>query len=61
MRVFDMSASVLILGEAGGKATDADGQSLSGLACNLETRTTLLCSPSAALHSLALKAMREGT
>ena len=60
MRVFDMSASVLILAEAGGTATDASGQSLSGLACNLETRTTLLCSPSAELHAAALAAMRAG-
>lgn len=60
MRVFDMSASMLILAEAGGTATDANGQSLSGLVCNLETRTTLLCSPSAELHAAALKALRAG-
>lgn len=60
MRVFDMSASVLILAESGGTATDVDGNSLSRLTCNLETRTTLLCSPNAELHAAALKALRAG-
>ena len=58
MRVFDMSASLLILAEAGGMATDTNGKSLDGLACNLETRTSLLCAPSAELHAAALKAIR---
>jgi myo-inositol-1(or 4)-monophosphatase len=57
MRVFDMSASLLILGETGGVATDLQGGGLGGLTCNLETRTTLLCSPSAELHAAALKAV----
>ncbi len=57
MRVFDMSASLLILGEAGGKATDLKGGALDGLTCNLETRTSLLCSPSAELHAAALQAL----
>ena len=57
MRVFDMSASLLILAEAGGTATDLKGGALGGLTCNLETRTTLLCSPSAELHAAALKAV----
>jgi myo-inositol-1(or 4)-monophosphatase len=60
MRVFDMSASVLILREAGGVATDAKGGELDQLTCNLETRTTLLCSPSAELHAAALKAVEGG-
>ncbi|HEY8797791.1 MAG TPA: inositol monophosphatase family protein [Candidatus Dormibacteraeota bacterium] len=60
MRVFDMSASLLILAEAGGTATDVHGESLGGLTCNLETRTSLLCSPSAELHAAALKAVRAG-
>jgi myo-inositol-1(or 4)-monophosphatase len=57
MRVFDMSASILILAEAGGVATDLKGGALGSLTCNLETRTTLLCSPSAELHAAALKAV----
>ena len=59
MRVFDMSASLLILAEAGGVATDHKGESLAALTANLETRTTLLCSPSAELHAAALKAIRQ--
>ena len=59
MRVFDMSASILILAEAGGVATDLTGGSLDRLTCNLETRTTLLCSPSAELHAVALEAVRK--
>jgi myo-inositol-1(or 4)-monophosphatase len=58
MRVFDMSASLLILAEAGGIATDTHGKSLDGLTCDLETRTSLLCAPSAELHAAALKAIR---
>jgi myo-inositol-1(or 4)-monophosphatase len=57
MRLFDMSASLLILSEAGGTATDLKGASLNNLTCNLETRTTLLCSPNAELHAAALKAV----
>lgn len=57
MRVFDMSASLLILSEAGGTATDLQGASLNKLTCNLETRTTALCSPNAELHAAALKAV----
>lgn len=57
MRVFDMSASLLILSEAGGTATDLNGASLNRLTCNLETRTTLLCSPNAELHAAARKAI----
>ena len=60
MRVFDMSASMLILSEAGGVATDLHGHALDKLTCNLETRTTLLCSPSAELHAAALKAVGAG-
>jgi myo-inositol-1(or 4)-monophosphatase len=57
MRVFDMSASLLILSECGGTATDVHGGSLNKLRCNLETRTSLLCSPNPELHAAALKAV----
>jgi len=43
--------------EAGGTATDLKGGPLGGLTCNLETRTTLLCSPTAERHAAALKAV----
>jgi myo-inositol-1(or 4)-monophosphatase len=54
MRVFDMSASLLLLAESGGVATDLSGGPLSGLECNLTTRTTLLCSAGRELHAFAL-------
>jgi myo-inositol-1(or 4)-monophosphatase len=58
VRVFDMAASLLILSEAGGVATDIKGNSLASLGCNLETRTTLLCAPNSELHTAALRAFR---
>jgi myo-inositol-1(or 4)-monophosphatase len=59
MRVFDMTASLLILAETGGVASDLAGKPLDPLTCNLETRTTLLCAPNAELHAAALRAVRE--
>ena len=58
MRVFDMSASLLILTESGGVASDLKGKPLDALTCTLETKTTLLCAPSAEMHAAALKAVR---
>jgi fructose-1,6-bisphosphatase/inositol monophosphatase family enzyme len=58
MRVFDMTASLLVLAETGGVATDTQGKPLGALTCELETRTTLLCSPSSDLHTLALNSLR---
>jgi fructose-1,6-bisphosphatase/inositol monophosphatase family enzyme len=60
VRVFDMAASLLLLSEAGGVATNIQGESLGKLPCSLETRTTLLCAPSRALHTLALGAFGAG-
>jgi len=56
MRVFDMTAGLLLLGETGGVATDVRGLSLERLDCTLQTRTTLLCAPDAPAHALALRA-----
>jgi myo-inositol-1(or 4)-monophosphatase len=56
MRVFDMAASLLILREAGGVATDVAGAELGALDCNLTTRTTLLCAPDRESHATALRA-----
>jgi myo-inositol-1(or 4)-monophosphatase len=56
MRVFDMTAGLLLISEAGGVATDLQGRSLIGLECTLKTRTTLLCAPDRDLHALALSA-----
>jgi myo-inositol-1(or 4)-monophosphatase len=60
MRVFDMAASLLILAEAGGVATDIHGKPLGSLACSLETRTSLLCAPNQKLHTAAVKALGAG-
>ena len=57
-RVFDMAASLLLLAEAGGVATDMQGNPLGPLTASLDRRTTLLCAPSHALHDEALKALR---
>ncbi len=59
VRVFDMAASLLILSEAGGVATDLKGNSLAKLACTLETRTTLVCAPTAELHAIARLALTD--
>ncbi|HET7467453.1 MAG TPA: inositol monophosphatase [Candidatus Dormibacteraeota bacterium] len=56
MRVFDMTAGLLIIREAGGVATDVQGRSIDSLECALTTRTTLLCAPDAEAHALALRA-----
>ena len=55
MRVFDMTASLLLLGEAGGVATTLQGEPLGPLRCDLTTRSTLLCAPTRELHTEALR------
>ena len=55
MRVFDMAASFLLLAEAGGVATNLNGDSLGPMRCDLETRSTLLCAPTRELHAEALR------
>jgi len=55
MRVFDMTAGLLLVSEAGGVATDLEGHPLDGLECTLDTRTTLLCAPDRERHALALQ------
>ena len=57
MRVFDMTASLLILSEAGGVATDIKGRAVGPLTCRLETRSSLVCSPNAEMHAGALRAL----
>jgi myo-inositol-1(or 4)-monophosphatase len=57
MRVFDMTASLLLLREAGGVATDLEGKSLDALRCDLNSRSSLLCAPNSALHDEALAAL----
>jgi myo-inositol-1(or 4)-monophosphatase len=60
VRMFDTAASLLILGEVGGVATDLDGKPVAGLPCSLDTRSTLLCAPNAELHASALQLLRGG-
>jgi len=60
VRVFDMAASLLLLSEAGGVASDVQGEGLDRLRCDLETRTTLLCAPTRALHAEAIEILRAG-
>jgi len=54
VRVFDMAASLLLLAEAGGVATNLKGEPIDSLTCDLKTRSTLLCAPTRELHSRAL-------
>jgi myo-inositol-1(or 4)-monophosphatase len=57
-RVFDMTASLLVLEEAGGVASDLEGRSLDGLEVGFEVRTTLLAAADPAAHALALEILR---
>jgi myo-inositol-1(or 4)-monophosphatase len=57
VRVFDMAASLLILSECGGVATDLEGKPLGTLSSRLETRTSLICAPTRELHATALQAL----
>jgi len=54
VRVFDMAASLLILAEVGGVATDLQGNRIGPLKASLDTRTSLLCAPDEGLHAEAL-------
>jgi myo-inositol-1(or 4)-monophosphatase len=57
VRVFDTAASLLLLFEAGGVATDMQGNSIGPLPASLDRRTTLLCAPTRVLHEEALKTL----
>jgi myo-inositol-1(or 4)-monophosphatase len=56
-RLFDMSASLLMVRETGGVATDFDGRELWHLPLTLETRTRLVVSSDARTHARALAAL----
>jgi fructose-1,6-bisphosphatase/inositol monophosphatase family enzyme len=49
-----MTASLLLLRETGGTATDVEGKSLSKLKCDLDSRSSLLCAPTRELHEEAI-------
>lgn len=58
-RAFDMSASLLMLREAGGTATDCEGGDVMAVEAGLESRSSLLCALDARLHRLALEALAQ--
>ena len=53
-RVFDMTASALVLTEAGGVITDIAGNPLAGVEVGFHSRSTLLAASDGAMHALAL-------
>ena len=55
VRVFDTAASLLILTEVGGVATDMQGNPVGPLQASLDRRTTILCAPTRELHAQALE------
>jgi len=59
-RVFDMTASLLVLEESGGVASDLEGRPLGGLEVGFEVRTTLLAAADPAAHALALEILASG-
>ena len=59
-RVFDMTASLLVLTEAGGVATDIEGRPLDALEVGFSVRSTLLAAADPAAHALALQILRDG-
>jgi myo-inositol-1(or 4)-monophosphatase len=56
-RVFDLTAGLLMVEEVGGAITNLNGDSITRLPVDLETRTTLLCSAHPELHRLALESL----
>jgi myo-inositol-1(or 4)-monophosphatase len=60
VRVFDTVASLLIVAESGGVATNIRGEQLGSLRCDLETRSTLLCAATPELHAEALQLLGMG-
>jgi myo-inositol-1(or 4)-monophosphatase len=57
VRSFDLAGPVLILREAGGIATDYQGESIESVSVRLDTRTTLLASLSPQIHAYALEVL----
>lgn len=54
-RAFDMSASLLMLREAGGTATDLEGGDVWEVGAGLDSRTSLVCALDGALQRSALR------
>lgn len=60
MRIFDMSAGLLLLREVGGVVTDIGGRSIDELRIDLNTRTTLLAASTPRAHAIALALLERG-
>lgn len=60
-RAFDATAGLLMVQEGGGVATDFQGHSLGDVRAGLESRTTLLCAASPAVHRRALEVLQGGS
>ena len=58
VRVFDMTASLLLMSENGGVATTIDGEPIAKKRCDLDSRSTLLCAPTPELHAEAMRILR---
>src|SRR5207244_13484351 len=54
VRAFDLAGPLLILREAGGVATDFDGQPIDDVSVRLESKTTLLAALSSAVLAMAI-------
>lgn len=59
VRAFDLAGPLLVLREAGGIATDYDGEALDDVSVRLESKTTLLASLSSEVHAFARKLVGE--
>jgi myo-inositol-1(or 4)-monophosphatase len=59
VRAFDLAGPLLILREAGGVATDFDGDALDDVSVRLESKTTLLASLSVKVHAFARQLLGE--
>jgi myo-inositol-1(or 4)-monophosphatase len=59
VRSFDLAGPLLILGEAGGVATDYHGGRLDDVSVRLDSKTTLLASVSAEVHAFARQLVGE--
>ena len=59
VRAFDLAGPLVILREAGGVATDYDGDPLEDVSVGLDSRTTLLASLSTEVHAFARQLVVE--
>jgi myo-inositol-1(or 4)-monophosphatase len=59
-RPLDSSAGKLILEEAGGIISDAEGRSLDGMKIDLDGRTDSVASANPSMHQKVLRLLRAG-